>query len=310
MDILIKDGVKYSQTDFHGKEDEFEKIVFTQYKHLFGDNAILFKKKKIETIFGTGTIPDAFVIDFEKEKWFIIEVEISNHDVHSHIALQLIKFSEAHNNPQTRKQLVKFFENEIKADPFKNALLNANGKTEIFKTVSEIVDSEPELVIIIEQEHEKLKSVFNSFKFKTKINVFKTFTRDGFGLGDNIFQIEPLITFSSQSQISSTLTANETLPLISNEQTVGKKRGRGNRDGLNDYIIPAVKLIKNGMPHTKVFRQIADNLGVEYATVSAQCTTVLDINTDKFLELIKLGQLADFLKTKFSHRHDTINREM
>ena len=48
MKILIKDGVKYSQIDFHGKEEEFEKIVFAQYKHLFGNNAILFIPKEHE----------------------------------------------------------------------------------------------------------------------------------------------------------------------------------------------------------------------------------------------------------------------
>lgn len=193
MNILIKDGVKYSQTDFKGKELEFEKIVFTQYKHLFGENSILFTKKKIQTATNIGSIPDAFVIDFEKEKWFIVEIEISNHNVYSHIVPQLTKFSSALNNLQTIKQLVKLFESEIKADPFKNALLLSIGKTEVFKTVSEILDKKPELIIIIEQQHDELTSVFNSLPFKTIINVFRTFTRNDLGLGDYIFQIEPLI---------------------------------------------------------------------------------------------------------------------
>ena len=108
MDILVKDGAKYFQTDFHGKELEFEKVVFTQCKHLFGDNTILFTKKKIQTATSIGTIPDAFVIDLEKEKWFIIEIEISNHDVYSHIVPQMTKFSSALKNPQTIKQLEIF----------------------------------------------------------------------------------------------------------------------------------------------------------------------------------------------------------
>ncbi len=193
MEILIKDGIKYYQTDFHGKELKFEKVVFSQYKHIFGDNCILFTKKMIQTGTGIGTIPDAFLIDFEREKWFIIEVEISNHDVYSHIVPQLTKFSSALNNPQTRKQLVKYFENEIRADSIKNELLLSNGKTEVFKTVSEIVDHNPELIIIIEQQHPELTSIFNSLPFKTQINVFKTFTQERVEEGDNIFQIEPIL---------------------------------------------------------------------------------------------------------------------
>lgn len=213
MDILIKDGAKYFQTNFHGKELEFEKVVFTQYKHLFGDNAILFTKKKIQTATNIGTIPDAFIIDFEKEKWFIIEVEISNHDVYSHIVPQLTKFSSALNNPQTRKQLTKFFESEIRTDATKNALLLSNGKTEVFKTVSEIVDSNPELIIIIEQQHDELSSIFNSLPFKTKINVFKTFTQDGLEQGDSIFQIEPI--FKEKRQ-----TKPELIPFVSKKTKV------------------------------------------------------------------------------------------
>ena len=171
MEILVKDGIKYFQTDFHGKEAEFEKVVFAQYKHIFGENTILFTKRKIQTATGIGTIPDAFIIDFKKGKWYIIEVEISNHDVYSHIVPQLTKFYSALNNLQTKKQLIKFFESEIKTDPSKNDFLISNEKIEVFKVVSEILDSNPELIIIIEQQHDELISIFNSLPFKTIINI-------------------------------------------------------------------------------------------------------------------------------------------
>jgi len=209
MDVLIKDGVKYFQSDLKGKEDVFEKIVFEQQKYLFGENSILFTKQKIKTATGIGTIPDAFILDFENDKWFIIEVEISNHDVYTHIVPQLTKFASALNNSQTRKHLIKFFESEIKNDPFKNALLLSNKKSEIFKTVSEIVETSPELIIIIEQEHDELKSIFNSLPFKTKISVFKIFTRNGLDAGENVFQFEPLFT-QSQKKIFKTEVKNET----------------------------------------------------------------------------------------------------
>jgi hypothetical protein len=233
MDILIKDGTKYSQTDFHGKELLFEKVVFSQYKHLFGNNTILFTKKKIQTATGIGTIPDAFIVDFEKEKWFIIEVEISNHDPYVHIVPQLTKFSSALNNPQTRKQLVKFFESEIKSDPSKNDLLLSNGKTEVFKTVSEIVDSNPELIIIIEQQHDELTSIFNSLPFKGKINVFKTFTRDGQEQGESIFQIEPI--FNERRQ-----TKAELIPFVS-------KKSKANNNDTN-IISQEIERVENRVP--------------------------------------------------------------
>jgi len=307
MDILVKDGIKYFQTDFHGKESEFERIVFTQYKHLFGDNAILFTKRKIQTATSIGTIPDAFIIDFEKETWQIIEVEISNHDVYSHIVPQLTKFSSALNNPQTRKQLVKYFESEIKADPIKNALLLSNGKTEVFKTVSEIIDSNPELVIIIEQQHEELKSIFNSLPFKTKINIFKTFTQDRLENGDSIYQIEPIFKIRSTAFAP---TFNNVTNQVTDENATEKRKGRGNLDGLTDYLIPAIKMIKSGTRHTDAFHQLAEKLNVRYQTVNAQCTTVLNISTDKFVELVNSGKILEFLKNKFPYKRDVIEREL
>ncbi len=237
MDILVKDGTRYFQTNFHGKEFDFEKVVFTQYKYLFGENTILFTKKKIQTATNIGTIPDAFVIDFEKEKWFIIEVEISNHDVYSHIVPQLTKFSSALNNPQTRKQLVKFFEKEIKTDPNKNDLLISNGKTEVFKIVSEILDREPELIIIIEQEHKELTSIFNALPFKTKINIFKTFTQDGLEDGDCIFQIEPIFKERQQTKA--------VIPFVSKETKV-TNAFKNNND--TNMISREIERVENRVP--------------------------------------------------------------
>ena len=201
MEIIIKDGIKYSQPNFHNNESDFEKIVFSQHKHIFGENTLLFTKQKIKTETGIGTIPDGFILDFEKDKWYIIEVEISNHDVYNHIVPQLTKFKSALSNQQTRKNLIKFFDSEIKADPYKNALLISHGKNEVFKIVSEIIDNEPELIIIIEQAYAELTNIFESLPFKTKINVFKVFTRDGSTSGDSIFQFAPIANHNGQKTI-------------------------------------------------------------------------------------------------------------
>jgi len=318
MDILIKDGVKYIQTNFQGKECEFEKIVFTQYRHIFGDNTILFTKKKIQTVTGIGTIPDAFLIDFEKDEWFIIEIEISNHDVYTHIVPQLTKFSSALNNSQTRKQLINFFENEIREDPFKNALLIANGKKEVYKVISEIIDSDPELIIIIEQQHKELVSICNLLPFKSKINVFKAFTRAGFSLGDNIFQVEPLFTLK-QKIIRQTEEKKDTSVQLqksaaTREINSSNKRGRGNSDVLLEQIIPAIKSIaKNGNDYyATACKEIAAKLGIKNTCISSQCTRDFKLNWKKgdFLEHINNGTIIDILKKRFPHRQDIIDREL
>lgn len=190
MEILLKDGVRYIPFNFE-TESHFEKTVFAQYKFLFGENAILFDKQKIRTETGIGTIPDAFVISPGKRKWYIIEVELSVHDVYQHIIPQMIKFKNAISNDRSRRELAKAFDKSIDEDITKLASwIKSTNDRNVHRILSEIVDQDPLLIIIIDNHKKELENSINNLPFKTKINIFKTFCREGFGLGDNIYQFE------------------------------------------------------------------------------------------------------------------------
>ena len=115
MDIIIKDGVKFTRHTFD-MENQFEKVVFGQIKSIFGESAILFDKQKIKTATGIGTIPDAFVILPDKQKWYLIEVELSSHSVYQHMIPQISKFKSALDNASTRRTLTKYFDKSIEDD--------------------------------------------------------------------------------------------------------------------------------------------------------------------------------------------------
>lgn len=198
MDILIKDGVRYLTHDF-ASEAEFEKIVLGQFKFIFGDNAILFDKQKIKTEAGIGSIPDAFIINPESQKWCIIEIELASHNVYQHIIPQITKFKNALDNGQTRKTLLKFFDSNIENDLNKLATwVAATNNKNIHRQLSEIIDKEPELLIIIDGHNPELEIASKNLPFTTRINIFKTFCREGYGLGDNIFQMEPMTKSTSK----------------------------------------------------------------------------------------------------------------
>ncbi len=194
MEIILKDGVKYTRHNFE-TENQFEKVVFSQFKSIFGENAILFDKQKIKTATGIGTIPDAFVISPDKLKWYIIEVELATHNVYSHIIPQITRFKNALDNVQTRRILSKYFDESIGEDLNKlSSWVSATDDKSVFRLLSEILEDEPQLLIIIDGVNEELKIASKNLPFDTRINVFKTFCRDGFGLGDNIYQFD---TFTS-----------------------------------------------------------------------------------------------------------------
>lgn len=77
MKLLLKDCVKYVPYEYKN-EVELENMVFEHYKEIFGEDSLLFSKKKIKSPAKIGTIPDAFVINFKSRRWFVVEVELTD----------------------------------------------------------------------------------------------------------------------------------------------------------------------------------------------------------------------------------------
>lgn len=186
MEVLIKDGIRYNEFEFK-YEEEFEKIIFDKYKYFFGENSILFLKKKIKTQTNIGTIPDGFLINILNKKWHIIEVELSTHDVYRHILPQITKFASALNNPVTKKTLIDFFEQEVKSDLNKLAKFISHNIHDIYKEIVLILNNPPELLIILDRQHRELQSAIDSLPFNSKVKIIRTFVREKYGIGDNIF---------------------------------------------------------------------------------------------------------------------------
>ena len=88
MKILLKDGVKYVPYTYKN-EKELESMFFEHYKDIFGEDTVLFQGSKIKTLSNIGTIPDAFIIDVKNKIWFVVEVELKDHDTDSVITVIL-----------------------------------------------------------------------------------------------------------------------------------------------------------------------------------------------------------------------------
>ena len=110
--IVTKDG-KYHLYNYIN-EEELEKMIVEHSSDIFGNNTYYLDiKKKISSKAGFGTIPDGYVIDIEKKKLYIIEVELIKHDLRRHIRNQIIDFIQALRNEKTLNELVKIFQKEL-----------------------------------------------------------------------------------------------------------------------------------------------------------------------------------------------------
>ena len=87
-------------------EETFERAVKTNAKQIFGeDRHYLDCKRRIGARGKKVNIPDAFLIDLRRNdpRLFVVENELSEHDLFKHIGVQLLEFS--HSYRQAGRQL-------------------------------------------------------------------------------------------------------------------------------------------------------------------------------------------------------------
>lgn len=107
--LIVSDNNKYRLYRYKS-EEELEKIAARHSKEIFGEDTAYFDiKKKMTSIKGISGIPDGFMIDFKRDKCYVIEVELSTHDIIRHIANQIFRFKVALNNNTGREELAKVF---------------------------------------------------------------------------------------------------------------------------------------------------------------------------------------------------------
>ncbi len=191
--IVLIDGVKYSYITPEN-EAVLEGQIEENYKHIFGENSIYFPKKKIRSKAGIGTIPDAYVIiPGKKLTWCILEVELASHSVYDHVFLQLSKFKGAIEDSGSRKKIRDFFYNTITEDPILEAQFRKQiGSGEIYKSISDMVEEKPMIVVAINKRTNKLEEALAHFGGDVKVIEFKTFRREG-SSDINAYMFEPVI---------------------------------------------------------------------------------------------------------------------
>ncbi len=142
--MLIFGEKKYVETPFTS-EAELERVVEAHHEDIFGSLSIYLQKQLVTTTGGDGSVPDGFVIDPESRRWYIVEVELSQHSVWSHIAPQVAKQIIGATQPETKQLLIDAAINQIRDDDEYTDILrdmdtDALGVHKLFQT---ILDTEP-----------------------------------------------------------------------------------------------------------------------------------------------------------------------
>ena len=90
------------------------------------------------------------------------------------------------------------------------------------------------------------------------------------------------------------------------------KTGPKGNENLRDYLIPVIRLMRDGRIHKEAFRIVAEELKVKETTVASQCTRMLGLNTQQFVECVCNGRIIQVIKNRYSNRDqiDLIDREL
>ncbi len=188
-------GEKFLEKKYN-KEEEFENIVKSNAKRLFG-NAVIYSdfKSKVSTETLGKYIPDGFMFDFkEKEnpEFYLVEVELAKHSFNEHIFPQITKFFSFFKKAQEREKLVGKIYELINSNPsLEEEFHKLSGKKELYKLLKDTIDNSNNILLIIDDEkpeiHEVKEIYTDTWEKIVKVEILQVFTVNN----KNIFTISP-----------------------------------------------------------------------------------------------------------------------
>ncbi len=149
--LIISDNNSFRLYSYKS-EKELENLVIKHSKEIFGrDSIYIDSKKKLTSAKGISVIPDGLLLDFKRNKVYIMEVELSTHDIIHHISNQINRFKLAMNNNETHNHL---------AAEFYKKIMQQESKADLAK-IQQIISSRFGIIILIDSISEKLGEVVN-----------------------------------------------------------------------------------------------------------------------------------------------------
>ena len=180
--MLLIDGAKYQEWIPEKEVEEFHPLVSEHFKDIFGDKSIIIDGNLLKSDAGIGSRPDWIVITFTgAPQWYIVEAELSSHQVYDHIVNQVGRFINGIKNNTTQRKIIDTVYNAIMEDKIHKVELEEYlGPNEIHKFISDLIPKTPILSIIIERKNPELDESLELLRYSPiKTIEFKTYRRIG-----------------------------------------------------------------------------------------------------------------------------------
>ncbi len=193
--MILMDGVRYELWTPKKEVEEFQPLIKEHYKEIFGKNSIFIEGNRLESEAGKGSVPDGFVLTVDEvPQWYIVEIELSTHQLYDHIVNQVGRFIAGIKNTATQKKVIEAIYHYIQENKQRKAEVEeVIGSGEVYKFLADLITKSPVLVIIIEKRTPELDEALDLLKYSPiEIREFQTFTREGVGLPVHAHLFVPL----------------------------------------------------------------------------------------------------------------------
>jgi hypothetical protein len=292
--VLVKDGVRYFPYEY-ASEEELTQMVIEHYKEIFGINSLYFDPQTMKTQIGIEARNDGIVLAIDQNRWYILEVELAKHPLHEHIIPQITRFSIAYEEAATRKKIINTLYTAIRQDFLKTATTQIQKIEDLHKTLTDLIDTQPTIAIVIDQKTPELDSICKKLPFTTQTIEFKTYTRGNIGIDVHIHEFQPLLEEKEK------------------KEKIEKRQIKRTEEGPQKLIqvLEVAELFFKGEELNKAFRSIASQHGVDESTIRDKCTRQLGIDTYRFKGLIQdKNRFITYLKEKYPHYENLINEKL
>lgn len=199
MRIVTKGGIfNWVAPD---SEQSFEEAIVANVNLIFGEERYYIDcKRRI----GRGkkfNIPDAYLLDFKRSepRLFVVENELSMHDLFKHIGVQLLEFS--HSYRQAGRQVKSILFEEISKQPDILEACDKYSKERGYRNLDNLLDylvfeTPFQAIVIIDEETEELHSVVKQFSFPVEIIEFVMYEDSQ---GNQAFRFSPFLQDVSEA---------------------------------------------------------------------------------------------------------------
>jgi len=192
--LILIDSVKYRLMDYEN-EEELKEIVKEHTKEIFGVGSMYFDlKSRMVSENEIMSEPDGYLIDFSNDTFWIVEIELSTHDLYGHIVEQLTRFINNIEDAENQKMVTDKLHSYIKSDAVvESQIKKAIGSKDLHDYISQLLSDyskNPNAIVVIDKSREIVEKACKTLKIEPYIVELKTFVREGCGLGAHIHLID------------------------------------------------------------------------------------------------------------------------